>query len=168
MLSLSCPAASSVSLEGKNIWILQSVPLPFRTFLNSKIAVTLSLHAVGYLTALPVFILRFRLDGVRLAALIVVPAVYSVFTAVQGICINCCFPRFDWDNEMVVIKQSMAVILSGVTGMLCVAVPALLHWFSGCPSEWYCGDGQVFYYVCRGCCIGKPVRPKLSKWRYES
>ncbi len=29
MLSLSCPAASSVSLEGKNIWILQSVPLPF-------------------------------------------------------------------------------------------------------------------------------------------
>lgn len=133
MLSLSCPAASSVSLEGKNIWILQSVPLPFRTFLNSKIAVTLSLHAVGYLTALPVFILRFRLDGVRLAALIVVPAVYSVFTAVQGICINCCFPRFDWDNEMVVIKQSMAVILSGVTGMLCVAVPALLHWFFGLP-----------------------------------
>ena len=133
MLSLSCPTASSVSLEGKNIWILQSVPLPFRTFLNSKIAVTLSLHAVGYLTALPVFILRFRMDGARLAALIVIPAVYSIFTAVQGICINCCFPRFDWDNEMVVVKQSMAAILSGVTGMLCVAVPALLHWFFGLP-----------------------------------
>lgn len=133
MLSLSCPAASSVSLEGKSIWILQSIPLSFRTLLSSKMAVTLSLHAVGYLTALMVFILTFEIDGVQLATLIVIPAVYSVFTAVQGICINCCFPRFDWDNEMVVIKQSMAAVLSGVTGMLCVAVPALLHWFLKLP-----------------------------------
>jgi len=34
---------------------------------------------------------------------------------------------------MVVIKQSMAVILSGVTGMLCVAAPAILHWFFRLP-----------------------------------
>ena len=158
MLSLSCPAASSVSLEGKNIWILQSVPLPFRTFLNSKIAVTLSLHAVGYLTALPVFMLRFQMDGARLAALIVIPAVYSIFTAVQGICINCCFPRFDWDNEMVVIKQSMAVILSGVTGMLCVAVPAILHWFFRLPLGmvlwgWagilLCVSGLLYWKACQ-------------------
>ena len=30
---------------------------------------------------------------------------------------------------MVVVKQSMSVILSGVIGMICIAVPALLHWF---------------------------------------
>lgn len=48
MLSLSCPAASSISLEGKNIWILQSSPISVRTILNSKIAVNLTLHIVGY------------------------------------------------------------------------------------------------------------------------
>lgn len=43
MLSISCPAASSISLDGKNIWILQNSPLSMKTFLDSKIAVTLPL-----------------------------------------------------------------------------------------------------------------------------
>ena len=66
--------------------------------------------------------------------ILAVPACYSVFTAVQGTYINCCFPRFDWDNEMVVVKQSISVILSGVIGMICIAVPVLLHWFLGLPN----------------------------------
>lgn len=158
MLSLSCPAASSVSLEGKNMWILQSIPLPFPAFFNSKIAVTMSIHAVGYLIALPVFLIRFHLDTAQSATLIVIPAVYSVFTAVQGICINCCFPRFDWDNEIVVIKQSMAVILSGMLGIMSTAVPALLHWFLKLPLQtvlwgWaailLCTAGLLYWKTCQ-------------------
>jgi ABC-2 type transport system permease protein len=30
---------------------------------------------------------------------------------------------------MVVVKQSISVILSGAIGMICIAVPELLHWF---------------------------------------
>ena len=67
--------------------------------------------------------------AIQALTLLVVPVCYSIFTAVQGTYINCRFPKFDWDNEMVVVKQSISVILSGVIGMICIAVPALLHWF---------------------------------------
>lgn len=132
--------------------------LPFPAFFNSKIAVTMSIHAVGYLIALPVFLIRFHLDTAQSATLIVIPAVYSVFTAVQGICINCCFPRFDWDNEIVVIKQSMAVILSGMLGIMSTAVPALLHWFLKLPLQtvlwgWaailLCTAGLLYWKTCQ-------------------
>ena len=129
MLSISCPAASAISLEGKNLWILQSVPLSNKTFLKSKIALTLTIHSTGYLLSVAVFLIRFQFNAIQALTLLVVPVCYSIFTAVQGTYINCRFPKFDWDNEMVVVKQSISVILSGVIGMICIAVPALLHWF---------------------------------------
>lgn len=129
MLSISCPAASAISLEGKNLWVLQSIPLSNKTFLKSKIALTLTIHAIGYMLSVAVFLIRFQFNVIQALTLLVVPVCYSIFTAVQGIYINCRFPKFDWDNEMVVVKQSMSVILSGVIGMICIAVPALLHWF---------------------------------------
>lgn len=131
MLSISCPAASAISLEGKNLWILQSVPLSNRTFLKSKIALTLTIHAIGYMLSVAVFLIRFRIDTIQTLTLLVVPACYSLFTAIQGTYFNCRFPKFDWENEMVVIKQSISVILQGVIGMICIAIPALIHWFLG-------------------------------------
>lgn len=134
MLSISCPAASAISLEGRNLWVLQSIPLSNKTFIKSKIALTLTVHAIGYMLSVAVFLIRFRFHAIWSFTLLAVPACYSVFTAVQGTYINCCFPRFDWDNEMVVVKQSISVILSGVIGMICIAVPVLLHWFLGLPN----------------------------------
>ena len=129
MLSISCPAASAISLEGKNLWILQSVPLSNKTFLKSKIALTLTIHSIGYMLSVAVFLIRFQFNAIQALTLLVVPVCYSIFTAVQGTYINCRFPKFDWDNEMVVVKQSISVILSGAIGMICIAVPELLHWF---------------------------------------
>ena len=134
MLSISCPAASAISLEGRNLWVLQSIPLSNKTFIKSKIALTLTVHAIGYMLSVAVFLIRFQFNAIWSFTLLAVPACYSVFTAVQGTYINCCFPRFDWDNEMVVVKQSISVILSGVIGMICIAVPVLLHWFLGLPN----------------------------------
>ena len=89
---------------------------------------------------------------------LLVPVAYSLFTAVQGTYMNCRFPKFDWDNEIVVVKQSMAVILSGVIGMAGVAIPALLHWFLGLPLQpllWgtitvlFLASGFLYLKACR-------------------
>lgn len=161
MLSISCPAASSVSLEGKNLWILQSIPLSNRSFLNSKIALTLSIHAVGYLLAVSTFIIRFQLDIWQSMMVILVPAAYSLFTAVQGTYMNCRFPKFDWDNEIVVVKQSMAVILSGVIGMVSVAIPALLHWFLALPLQALLWGTIIVLFVSSGFLYRKACRIKI-------
>ena len=62
MFLLSCPAAFSISLEGKNVWILQSSPIRVKTILNSKIAVNLTLHLIGYIVSVFIFLLKLDME----------------------------------------------------------------------------------------------------------
>lgn len=77
MLSLSCPAASSISLEGKNIWILKSSPVEVKTILNAKIAVNLTLHLIGYMISVSVFMLKLDMNPIQVMNLVIVPICYS-------------------------------------------------------------------------------------------
>ena len=99
MLSLSCPAASAISLEGKNIWILQSSPVKEKMILNSKIAVNLMLHLIGYIVSVFIFLLKLDMDIIQTISLIIVPICYSVFITVIGISLNKKFPNFEWESD---------------------------------------------------------------------
>lgn len=128
MLTLSCPSASSISLEGKNIWILQSSPLSVKTILNSKIAVTCTLHFFGYLLAVFAMLTRLQMNIGQAVSLIVIPICYSLFIAVLGVSLNKKYPNYDWSSEVMVIKQSIPAIASGIISMAFVFLPILLNW----------------------------------------
>lgn len=127
MLVISCPAASAISLEGKNIWILQSSPAKVKTILNSKIALNLTLHMIGYIISVFVFILKLDMNFIQIFNLIIVPICYSLFITVTGVALNKKYPNYDWESEMIVVKQSMPVILSGLTGMVAIIIPIILY-----------------------------------------
>ena len=129
MLSLSCPAASAISLEGKNIWILQSSPVKVKMILNSKIAVNLTLHLIGYMISIFAFMLKLDMNFIQVINLIFVPICYSIFITVIGISLNKKYPNYEWESEMMVVKQSMPVIVSGLVGIIALITPVLLNWF---------------------------------------
>ena len=126
MLTISCPAASAISLEGKNIWILQSSPVKVKTILNSKIALNLTLHMIGYIISVFVFILKLDMNFIQILNLIIVPICYSLFITVTGVALNKKYPNYNWESEMIVVKQSMPVILSGLIGMVAIIIPIFL------------------------------------------
>lgn len=139
MLSLSCPAASSISLEGKNIWILQSSPVSVKTILNSKLAVNLTLHAFGYFLAVFAIMARLSMNPFQILSMLLIPIAYSIFTTVLGGVLNKKYPNYAWENEMLVVKQSFPVIVSNIIGIATVALPVLLHWtlsFPLMPALW--------------------------------
>ncbi len=124
--SMNDMAAPSVSLEGKSIWIPQSLPVHPKTVLRAKTA----MHLI--LTALPM------LFAAGCAAIIVPagPAVrlllcstsllYVVFSALYGTVIGIRMPILSWTNEVAPIKQSGAVTLSLFSGWgFCVALAGL-------------------------------------------
>ena len=127
MLVISCPAASAISLEGKNIWILQSSPAKVKTILNSKIALNLTLHMMGYIISVFVFILKLDMNIIQILNLIIVPICYSLFITVTGVALNKKYPNYNWESEMIVVKQSMPVILSGLIGMIALIIPIFLY-----------------------------------------
>lgn len=110
--SMNCLTAPSISLEGKTLWILRSSPIPTGAILAAK----LKLHV--FLCALPTLLLSaaagFVLQPGVLGwvALLLVPQMFILLNGVFGLMMNLCFPKLDWTNEAIPIKQSASVLLT--------------------------------------------------------
>ena len=111
MLSMIDTTAPSVSLEGKSIWIPQSMPVSPKTVLRAKMAVQLILSVVPVLFASVCMSSVIKTSAAVKILLIVMPAVYAVFLAVYGTVIGVRMPLMTWTNEMAPIKQGGAVVL---------------------------------------------------------
>jgi ABC-2 type transport system permease protein len=123
LLSGSCTACVSLSLEGKNLWMLQSLPIEPKVIYKSKIAVNVSLLLPVALLSAGCLSIFLRVQGAMLIWLFVTPVVYSFFTGVWGIFINRIFYDFTWENEVRVIKQSVSSMLGILGGFIVGFVP---------------------------------------------
>ncbi len=139
-IALSCPAASAISLEGNNLWVLQAAPVSKKTVVNSKIAVSLTLYAVTIAVSVLVFSFKIGFSAFDTVMLIAFPSCYALMTAVFGIVMNNKFPNFNWSNEMQVIKQSTPVMIS--SGGLVASVIVAFLGLGVLPSA-YKGVGMV-------------------------
>src|SRR5699024_10920360 len=116
--------ASLISLEGNRLWIIKSLPLKTKDILDSK----LLLHIVLCIPPAIIFSLAgiyvFSLDIVDALIVILVPVIFIVFEAIFGLLINLWKPKFDWVNETIVVKQSMAVMIAMLGTMAFVVLVA--------------------------------------------
>ena len=60
--------------------------------------------------------------------LVFVPVCYSVFITIVGIFFNKKYPNYDWDNEMIIVKQSLPVIVTALVGFISLMIPIFLTW----------------------------------------
>ena len=104
--------APSISLEGKNLWILKSLPVTPLQVLRAKlrlhlliavpaVAVAVTCMLIAMTPAWPFMIL------IPLAALL-----FAVLVALFGLFMNLKAPNFNWTNEMVPVKQSLSVTVT--------------------------------------------------------
>lgn len=119
--------APSVSLEGKNLWLVQSFPISSKQVLSAK----LKLHLV--LTLVPVVPLIVAVEWLikpKLIFAMLIPIITVLFVlliAALGLAINLKAPNLNWTSEIVPTKQSMAVILALFGGWVIVAALAMLY-----------------------------------------
>ena len=116
------PTSASVSLEGKTRWLTKSLPIPEKTQYDSKLLMALILDLPFYVVSVAVAAIGLSVTGMNLVRLIVIPAVFLVYSAVAGLTANLLFPRFDWENETQVVKQGAS---TGIA-MLFSVVPLLI------------------------------------------
>ncbi len=123
LVGMSSPTGSSLSLEGKSLWILQSAPVPARMILAAKMAVGLvfSLPTVAVSGVLMAVALKPQpLDALFL---FLTPAAFAVFSAVWGMVANLHFPNFNWTSEVTVVKQSVATMTAVFGSMILGMAP---------------------------------------------
>ncbi len=106
---------ASISLEGKNFWILKSLPVQVKTIFQAKMAVNLTILAVCLPDAILIGI-GLKMALVQILLLVLMTLVCSFFVTIYGLLINLLLPNLNWVNEAMVVKQSaasMAVIFTG-------------------------------------------------------
>ena len=121
LISIGPTTACSVSLEGKELWIVKTLPIPAREWLLPKLRLNLQLFTPFAILDSLVIAWIFRASGVALAVLLLMPVLMGVFSALIGLIINCKFPRFDWTNAAKLAKNSAGVVAAVFISMaLCL------------------------------------------------
>ena len=118
IMSMIDITAPSVSLEGKTIWIYQSLPVSPKQILRAKAEVQLLIAGIpGILLALSlVFTLR---TGIVDSVLIILfTALVILAQALYGLFLNLRNPNLNWTSEMMVIKQGMSIFAAIFTAMI--------------------------------------------------
>lgn len=120
--------AASVSLEGKNLWLLQSLPVSGRTVLKAK----LRLHAC--LTIPPVALLiaaiawMIKLTVLETVLVFANGCLFVLMMGALGLMLNLRLPNLSWTNELVPVKQGMPVFIALFGGWILTAVLAGLYY----------------------------------------
>lgn len=126
------PASSAVSLEGKNINLLKSLPLAAKDVFMAKAAPNLAVGLIPSFLCSAAAAIVLPMSPLEIVAVFVFPFAFQSFIAFAGLFANIKLPRFDWTNETVVVKQSGAMMIitlgsMATLGVLAGAYMATLH-----------------------------------------
>lgn len=111
-------SASALSLEGKSLWILKSVPVKPAVMLLAKAGAHFTVGTPVAVLCAVVAAPFLKTDVLSVITGILLILACNAFTALFGTLINFLMPRFDWNNEVEPIKQSTCVLICIMTGML--------------------------------------------------
>ena len=120
---LSSTTNSSISLEGKSLWIPKMLPVSVDSIFLSKIMVNLTILIPTIIVGATFFGTYMHLPIFTFIFLYLMPLAYALFSSLGGLLLNLMFPKLDFDNEIRVIKQSLSVFLSILIGIIVVVIP---------------------------------------------
>lgn len=123
-LTTLMPSSVSISLEGKTLWILKEAPVSTGRIFFAKAGFATLLGIITSLIAVPLLGIAFSLAALDVLCILVICLLFSANMGMVGLYTNLRFPRMNFENETVVIKQSASVIISMLLGMLSLVILA--------------------------------------------
>lgn len=126
---MSCTTSSSISLEGKNLWILKSLPIDELDIFKSKLGINI-------LLVLPIALISFLLISIKLKFSIfyiiimsILIIVSSFFIALYGLFINLLYPKLDYINEVEVVKRGLSSTISIFSSLAYLGIYGAIYYF---------------------------------------
>ena len=116
--SMDMISVSSVSLEGKSLWIIKSMPISARDVLVAKTAAHSVICTPASLVSVIMMLIGLNAPILAYPLAILSAVASSLLFAVFGTVINTAFPKFEFENEAQPIKQSLAVLVVMMSQML--------------------------------------------------
>jgi len=114
--------AVSISMEGKQWWIIKTLPISAKHLLDSKLLMNLSILAPCCGISVIMVAIGQKVTPVEFVWLLLVPFLSMLFSCVFGQTVNLKLPVFDWENEVSVVKQSASMLVGGLVPFLVMLI----------------------------------------------
>ena len=115
---LSTISSCALSLEGKNLWVLKTLPIRERDVMIAKVLPHIIVSIPPTLISAVLLIIASSAPVIYWPFFVLTPIAAIVFSAFLGLVINVAFPKFEYDNEAQPVKQSLSVFLTMIIQML--------------------------------------------------
>ena len=123
--SMCTLTAPSISLEGKSLWLLQSLPVSPRQVLRAKLKLHLLIAVPPMLLCSAILIALIRPPMPIAVCCLLLPPACVLFTGLLGLFENLRHPNLDWINETQAVKTGMAVAVTAFGTMGVMMLPLL-------------------------------------------
>ena len=137
--SMNDMASSSISLEGKNLWLAQSLPVTPWQVLRAKLLVQVLVTGIPMAVTSVLILLAVRPALPLAFLLIALPQAFVWLSAAFGLTMDLKRPNLVWTNEITVVKQRLTVLLAMLGGWLYAALVGVLYYLFGIDmgAAWY-------------------------------
>ena len=126
-LTIANTASVGISIEGKNFWLIKSLPINYKKYMYAKLALAFILILPISLISSTIMCVFIGFDLLNALSIYLVPLAAIAVSIFASLLINLAFYKLRWSNEQEVVKSSMAVVLSMLVGFgMDIVVAALL------------------------------------------
>ena len=129
MIMMTSTSASSISIEGVNLWILKSAPVKVSDIFIAKILVNLTVIIPLLYISIAIFAVGLSYTIPMLIITVILTTITAIFTSVFGLVVNLKFPKMDATSDVVIVKQSICVLIVSFGSMIIPGVLALIYAF---------------------------------------
>lgn len=106
----------SVSLEGRNIYLLHSFPGDTRDIFFGKIMLHTAVTGIPLVIGNIIVCISLEAELITALLLVIFSVLFTAVLAETGLIINLLFPKMEWTNETVPVKQSLSSVLGMFSG----------------------------------------------------
>lgn len=127
MVAMTIISCCSVSLEGKQFWLLKSSPVNEKNLLTVKALLQIVVVEPFILVSSMLLAVKLKFDFAQLLLVFGLPTILNLICSFGGVLLNLFFPSFDWEDETKVVKQSLSTLLTMVGGMILTVLGVVLY-----------------------------------------
>ena len=120
LIGMVATTACSPSLEGKNYWIVQSLPITKKTLYHGKMLFNMYLTVPFMVFAELCICFSAKVPALHTVLYLILGVMLCAFSTTWGCVCGIKHMRLDWENEIEVIKQGTAVALYLFPNMIAV------------------------------------------------
>jgi ABC-2 type transport system permease protein len=128
-LAMTYTPAISLSLEGKNFWMMKSLPIQPKKVMYGKIIFNLCLMVPIALISIVLFGISLKISLVSQLVMMLLVVLFSLVISCFDAIVNLLTPKFNYVNDTEVVKQSAGALLAIFGGFAIMAINGVVYYF---------------------------------------